>query len=221
VDSSDPTRPETHSSLRRELHSAANGAAKRHEFVPTTFYRDIPRRTSRCGQLRPEYDSRAHVDAAGRTNASHGFLAQSGYRPFYIETAPPGEQLRCHHEASPEIRAMQSAIRNRPDSHLTALGSKIKDVQRNHRRLERCTCPECSGGRGCTSAMPRRSRSCELNGNAAWRLRWISSDGGMYSSTSTPRTASGSATHLWQWDWLVLWMMHFARRQQHGKLSHR
>jgi amidase len=39
VDTSDPTHPETHSFTATRLAERREGAAKRHEFVPTSFYR--------------------------------------------------------------------------------------------------------------------------------------------------------------------------------------
>jgi acetamidase/formamidase len=99
VDSSDPTRPETHSFVAARVAARREGAAKRHEFVPTTFYRRFSAENKPVLTVAPGDTIHATTVDAGGTDEKGvtrvlGGNPETG--PFYIETAAPGDTLAVH-----------------------------------------------------------------------------------------------------------------------------
>jgi amidase len=99
VDSSDPTRPETHSFVATRVAARRKGAAKRHEFVPTTFYRRFSAENKPVLTVAPGDTIHATtVDAGGADEKGVtrvlGGNPETG--PFYVETAAPGDTLVVH-----------------------------------------------------------------------------------------------------------------------------
>ena len=99
ADSSDPTHPETHSFTATRVAERREGAAKRHEFVPTTFYRRFSAENKPVLTIAPgDTIHTATVDAGGTDEKGVtrvlGGNPETG--PFYIETASPGDTLAVH-----------------------------------------------------------------------------------------------------------------------------
>src|SRR6266436_3489061 len=99
ADSSDPTHPETHSFTATRVAERREGAAKRHEFVPTTFYRRFSAENKPVLTIAPgDTIHTATVDAGGTDEKGVtrvlGGNPETG--PFYIETAAPGDTLAVH-----------------------------------------------------------------------------------------------------------------------------
>jgi len=99
TDSSDPTHPEKHSFTATRVALRREGAAKRHEFAPTTFYRRFsaenkPVLTIASGDtIHTTTVDAGGTDEKGVTRVLGG-NPETG--PFYIETAAPGDTLAVH-----------------------------------------------------------------------------------------------------------------------------
>jgi acetamidase/formamidase len=99
MDSSDPTHPETHSFTATRVAERRGGAAKVHEFVPTTFYRRFSADNKPVLTVSPgDTIHTTTVDAGGADEKGVarvlGGNPETG--PFYIETASPGDTLAVH-----------------------------------------------------------------------------------------------------------------------------
>jgi amidase len=99
MDSSDPTHPEKHSFTATRVALRREGAAKRHEFVPTTFYRRFSAENKPVLTVAPgDTIHTTTVDAGGADEKGItrvlGGNPETG--PFYIETASPGDTLAVH-----------------------------------------------------------------------------------------------------------------------------
>ena len=99
TDSSDPTHPEKHSFTATPVATRREGAAKRHEFVPTTFYRRFSAENKPVLTVAPGDTIHATTVDAGGTDEKGvtrvlGGNPETG--PFYIETAAPGDTLAVH-----------------------------------------------------------------------------------------------------------------------------
>src|SRR5713101_3203209 len=99
TDSSDPTHPEKHSFTATPVATRREGAAKRHEFVPTTFYRRFSAENKPVLTVAPGDTIHATTVDAGGTDEKGvtrvlGGNPETG--PFYIETAAPGDTLVVH-----------------------------------------------------------------------------------------------------------------------------
>jgi len=99
TDSSDPTHPEKHSFTATRVAARREGAAKRHEFVPTTFYRRFSAENKPVLTIAPgDTIHTTTVDAGGTDEKGVtrvlGGNPETG--PFYIETAAPGDTLAVH-----------------------------------------------------------------------------------------------------------------------------
>jgi acetamidase/formamidase len=99
MDSSDPTHPETHSFTATRVAERHEGAAKRHEFVPTTFYRRFSAENKPVLTIAPgDTIHTTTVDAGGTDEKGVtrvlGGNPETG--PFYVETASPGDTLAVH-----------------------------------------------------------------------------------------------------------------------------
>ncbi len=99
MDSSDPTHPETHSFTATRVAERREGAAKRHEFVPTTFYRRFSAENKPVLTVAPgDTIHTTTVDAGGTDEKGVprvlGGNPETG--PFYVETASPGDTLAVH-----------------------------------------------------------------------------------------------------------------------------
>src|SRR6266436_1762483 len=96
MDSSDPTHPETHSFTATRVAERSGGAAKVHEFVPTTFYRRFSADNKPVLTVWPgDTIHTTTVDAGGADEKGVtrvlGGNPETG--PFYNETAAPGDTL--------------------------------------------------------------------------------------------------------------------------------
>lgn len=99
MDSSDPTHPEKHSFTATRVALRHEGAAKRHEFVPATFYRRFSAENKPVLTVAPgDTIHTTTVDAGGGDEKGVtrvlGGNPETG--PFYIETASPGDTLAVH-----------------------------------------------------------------------------------------------------------------------------
>src|SRR5882724_4934428 len=99
MDSSDPTHPEKHSFTATRVALRREGAAKRHEFVPTIFYRRFSAENKPVLTIAPgDTIHTTTVDAGGSDEKGVtrvlGGNPETG--PFYIETAAPGDTLVVH-----------------------------------------------------------------------------------------------------------------------------
>jgi amidase len=99
VDSSDPTHPEKHSFTATRVATRHEGAPKRYEFVPTTFYRRFSAENKPVLTVAPgDTIHTTTVDAGGTDEKGVtrvlGGNPETG--PFYIETAAPGDTLAVH-----------------------------------------------------------------------------------------------------------------------------
>jgi len=99
MDSSDPTHPEKHSFTATRVALRREGAAKRHEFVPTIFYRRFSAENKPVLTIAPgDTIHTTTVDAGGSDEKGVtrvlGGNPETG--PFYIETASPGDTLAVH-----------------------------------------------------------------------------------------------------------------------------
>jgi amidase len=99
MDSSDPTHLEKHSFTATRVALRREGAAKRHEFVPATFYRRFSAENKPVLTVAPgDTIHTTTVDAGGGDEKGVtrvlGGNPETG--PFYIETASPGDTLAMH-----------------------------------------------------------------------------------------------------------------------------
>ena len=99
MDSSDPTHPEKHAFTATRVALRREGAAKRHEFVPATFYRRFSAENKPVLTVAPgDTIHTTTVDAGGGDEKGVtrvlGGNPETG--PFYIETASPGDTLAVH-----------------------------------------------------------------------------------------------------------------------------
>ena len=99
MDSSDPTHPEKHAFTATRVALRREGAAKRHEFVPATFYRRFSAENKPVLTVAPgDTIHTTTVDAGGGDEKGVtrvlGGNPETG--PFYIETASPGDTLVMH-----------------------------------------------------------------------------------------------------------------------------
>jgi acetamidase/formamidase len=99
TDSDDPTRPVTHQFTATRVPPRRAGAPQRHEFTPTTFYRQFSAANKPVLTISPgDTVHTTTVDAAGTDEKGVtrvlGGNPETG--PFYIETAAPGDTLVVH-----------------------------------------------------------------------------------------------------------------------------
>jgi len=97
--SDDPGHPATHSFTATRVAQRRTGAPQRHEFTPTTFYRQFSSTTKPVLNVFPgDTIHTTTVDAGGTDEKSVtrvlGGNPETG--PFYIETAGPGDTLVVH-----------------------------------------------------------------------------------------------------------------------------
>ena len=95
----DPSHPETHKFTAELVPARRAGAAQRHEFVPTTFYRQFSAANKPVLTIAPgESVHTTTVDAGGKDEKGVtrvlGGNPETG--PFYVETAAPGDTLVVH-----------------------------------------------------------------------------------------------------------------------------
>lgn len=96
VDGDNPGHPETHEFMAKLVPPRPTGPAKRHEFVPTTFYRQFSPFNKPVLTLNPGDSVHTTTVDAGGTDEKGvtrvlGGNPETG--PFYIETAAPGDTL--------------------------------------------------------------------------------------------------------------------------------
>jgi amidase len=99
TDGDDPTRPETHTFAAALVPQRKAGPPKRHEFTPTTFYRQFSQANKPVLTVSPgDTIHTTTVDAGGADERGArrvlGGNPETG--PFYIETAMPGDTLVVH-----------------------------------------------------------------------------------------------------------------------------
>ena len=99
TDAGDPTRPETHAFTAALAPERRTGPARRHEFVPTTFYRQFSSANKPVLTISPgDTVHTTTVDAGGTDEKGVtrvlGGNPETG--PFYVETAMPGDTLVVH-----------------------------------------------------------------------------------------------------------------------------
>jgi len=95
----DAAHPETHKFTAELVPARRAGAARRHEFVPTTFYRQFSAVNKLVLTIAPgDSVHTTTVDAGGKDEKSVtrvlGGNPETG--PFYVETAVPGDTLVVH-----------------------------------------------------------------------------------------------------------------------------
>lgn len=95
----DPTHPETRSFTATRVPERRSGAAKRHDFTPTTFYRRFSAENKPVLSVSPgDTIHTTTVDAGGTDEKGVtrvlGGNPETG--PFYVETAVPGDTLVVH-----------------------------------------------------------------------------------------------------------------------------
>jgi amidase len=71
MDSSDPIHPEKHSFTATRVATRREGAAKRHEFVPTTFYRRFSAENKAALTVAKDAQERAAMDAFDAATAAY------------------------------------------------------------------------------------------------------------------------------------------------------
>jgi acetamidase/formamidase len=92
----DPAHPETHKFTAELVPARRVGAAQRHEFVPTTFYRQFSAANKPVLTIAPgDSVHTTTVDAAGKDEkgVSRVLGGNPETGPFYVETATPGDTL--------------------------------------------------------------------------------------------------------------------------------
>jgi len=99
VNSDDPSHPETHAFTAKRVPPRPNVAPRRHEFVPTTFYRQFSGVNAPVLTVNPgDTIHTTTVDAGGTDEKGVtrvlGGNPETG--PFYIESAAPGDTLIVH-----------------------------------------------------------------------------------------------------------------------------
>jgi acetamidase/formamidase len=97
--SDDAAHPETHKFTAELVPARRAGAAQRHEFVPTTFYRQFSAANKPVLTISPgDSVHTTTVDAGGKDEKGVtrvlGGNPETG--PFYVETAAPGDTLAVH-----------------------------------------------------------------------------------------------------------------------------
>jgi amidase len=95
----DPAHPETHKFMAELVPARRAGAGQRHEFVPTTFYRQFSAVNKPVLTIAPgDSVHTTTVDAAGKDEKGVarvlGGNPETG--PFYVETTAPGDTLVVH-----------------------------------------------------------------------------------------------------------------------------
>src|SRR5258708_14998964 len=99
TNSDDPTRPETHTFSATKVPARRAGAAQRHDFTPTIFYRQFsalnkPVLTVSAGDtIHTTTVDAGGADENGVTRVLGG-NPETG--PFYVESAAPGDTLAVH-----------------------------------------------------------------------------------------------------------------------------
>jgi len=99
TDGDDPSHPTTHKFTADRVPPRHSGPAQRHEFTPSTFYRQFSAAYKPVLTVSPgDTIHTSTVDAGGRdekgVNRVLGGNPETG--PFYIETAAPGDTLAVH-----------------------------------------------------------------------------------------------------------------------------
>lgn len=99
TDSDDPTHKETHAFTAAPVPQRRAGASQRHEFTPTTFYRQFSQANKPVLTVAPgDTVHTTTVDAGGTDEKGVtrvlGGNPETG--PFFIETAMPGDTLAVH-----------------------------------------------------------------------------------------------------------------------------
>jgi amidase len=99
TDPGDPTRPETHAFAATPAPQRRAGVPQRHEFTPTTFYRQFSATNKPVLTISPGDSVHTTTVDAGGTDEKGvtrvlGGNPETG--PFYIETAVPGDTLVVH-----------------------------------------------------------------------------------------------------------------------------
>ena len=99
TDAGDPTHPSTHSFTANLAPQRRAGTAQRHEFTPTTFYRQFSAANKPVLTVSPgDTVHTTTVDAGGTDEKGVtrvlGGNPETG--PFYVETAEPGDTLVVH-----------------------------------------------------------------------------------------------------------------------------
>ena len=99
VNGDEPSRPETHTFTATRVPSRPAAAPQRHEFVPTTFYRQFSAANQPVLTVNPgDTIHTTTVDAGGTDEKGVtrvlGGNPETG--PFYIESAAPGDTLVVH-----------------------------------------------------------------------------------------------------------------------------
>ena len=99
VNGDDPSHPETHNFTAKRVPPRPNVAPQRHEFVPTTFYRQFSGGNAPVLTVNPgDAIHTTTVDAGGADEKGVtrvlGGNPETG--PFYIESAAPGDTLIVH-----------------------------------------------------------------------------------------------------------------------------
>ncbi len=97
--SDDPAHPETHKFTAELVPARRAGAPQRHEFVPTTFYRQFSAANRPVLTIAPGDSVHTTTVDAGGTDEKGvtrvlGGNPETG--PFYVETAAPGDTLAVH-----------------------------------------------------------------------------------------------------------------------------
>jgi len=99
VGGDDPSRPETHTFTAKRVPPRPTAAPQRHEFVPTTFYRQFSAANNPVLTVNPgDTIHTTTVDAGGTDEKGVtrvlGGNPETG--PFYVESAAPGDTLVVH-----------------------------------------------------------------------------------------------------------------------------
>src|SRR5499427_2619389 len=99
TDPGDPSHPETHSFTAQLVPERRTGTPQRHEFTPTTFYRQFSSLNKPVLTVSPgDTVHTTTVDAGGTDEKGVtrvlGGNPETG--PFYVETAAPGDTLVVH-----------------------------------------------------------------------------------------------------------------------------
>jgi amidase len=99
VDSDDPAHPVTHQFTADLVPPRRAGAPERHEFTPTTFYRQFSAANAPVLKVWPGDTIHTTTVDAGGTDEKGVVRVLGGNPetgPFYIETAAPGDMLAVH-----------------------------------------------------------------------------------------------------------------------------
>jgi amidase len=99
IDADNPDHPDTYEFTATLVPPRPSGPAKRHEFVPTTFYRQFSPHNKPVLTIAPgDTIHTITVDAGGtdEKGVTRVFGGNPETGPFYIETAMPGDTLVVH-----------------------------------------------------------------------------------------------------------------------------